>query len=99
MSTSTTDEVPSLDDFGARLAVIRQRFRWNEKTAAVECGFPPQSWRNWEDGARPRDIRDVAQKISDRTGYPFLWVLLGPGYGTPTARSARDSRSDSLVAA
>jgi len=72
--------VPTADTFGARLALVRQRMGWgNVKEAALACGAPVESWRNWErDGARPRNIVDIAERIAERTGCDFYWLLTGP---------------------
>jgi hypothetical protein len=65
--------------FGARLALIRQRMSWgNVKEAAEACGLPAESWRRWEHGTTvPRDVVEVAQVISKRTGCDFGWLLAG----------------------
>lgn len=68
--------VPS-DTFGARLALLRQRMRWNTQTAAEECDLNPESWRQWERGRHPRDIHDVARKIAERTGCDYTWLMVG----------------------
>ncbi len=65
------------DTFAARLAQVRNHMGWNVKEAAQECGLPPQSWRNWESGHSPRDLLEVAQRISDRTGAQLAWLVFG----------------------
>lgn len=63
-------EPPSLATFGARLAIIRWAMRWNLKEAALACNVPQGSWREWELFDRvPRNLVDVAGKISARTGW------------------------------
>jgi hypothetical protein len=71
--------VPDDSTFGARLALIRQRMGWgNVKEAAMACGLPVESWRNWErDGAMPRRMVEVASVIADRTGCDLGWLLAG----------------------
>ena len=71
--------VPVVDNFGARLALVRQRMRWgNVKEAAESCGLPVQSWRNWErDNGQPRDIVKAAQRISAVSGVNYYWLLDG----------------------
>lgn len=76
-----TDEtwMPTLDSFGARLALVRQRMGWNVKEAAVACGLPPENWRRWErDGLEPRRIVTIAVAISTRTGCDLDWLVYGP---------------------
>jgi transcriptional regulator with XRE-family HTH domain len=65
------------DNFGARLALVRQRMGWNVKQAAEACGFGAQSWHNWEDGKNPRGFETVARQISDATGCNLVWLLAG----------------------
>jgi DNA-binding XRE family transcriptional regulator len=74
--TTPTPWVPE-DSFGARLAQIRQTLGWNVKIAAETCGLNDQSWRNWEDGKRCRDLLDVAAKIANATGCDRQWLLMG----------------------
>ena len=71
--------VPVVDNFGARLALVRQRMSWgNVKEAAESCGLPVQSWRNWErDNGQPRDIVKAAQRISAVSGVNYYWLLDG----------------------
>lgn len=70
--------IPSDDTFGARLAMVRQRFGWNMKEAALACGLPQNSWLDWETrGRTPRNLADVAQKIRERTGADDYWLMTG----------------------
>ncbi len=86
-------------ELGARLALVRQRMRWNIKEAATECGLPAASWASWEAGASPRQLADVCDKISRRTGADYIWLIAGSarpsgrprsthGYPTVTDRPA-----------
>lgn len=85
--------------FGARLALIRQRMGWgNVKTAATECGLPPESWRHWErDGLEPRRLVTIALAIATRTGCDYLWLVHGPKRGG-AIRSVAYSRQSVLAA-
>lgn len=78
MTTAPTDQGWVADDreFGARLALIRQRMAWgNVKEAALACGVPVESWRNWErDGRLPRDLMTITAKIAARTGCDQAWL-------------------------
>ncbi|BCJ45367.1 hypothetical protein GCM10010168_86360 [Actinoplanes ianthinogenes] len=82
----TATEGWTVDDsqFGARLALVRQRMRWNIKEAAQACGIAPASWASWEDGAMPRKYTEICEKIAARTGANYLWLVAGPG-GKPRA--------------
>lgn len=87
----------TVDDssFGARLALIRQRMRWNIKEAARECGIPAASWGTWEDGAMPRRYTEMCRLIADRTGCDYGWLLDGPrmaGRSEGTSPNHRSSR-------
>jgi hypothetical protein len=77
--------VPDATSFGARLALIRQRMEWgNVKEAALACGLPVESWRNWErDGRQPRDYMRVCQVIAEHTGVDVTWLAVGPQPGLP----------------
>ena len=67
-----------VDTFGARLAIVRQRLKWNVSEAARECGLKPATWKTWEElDTLPRDIFDVCTKISQRTGCRYEWLLMG----------------------
>lgn len=70
--------VPDLTTFAARLAVVRNRMGWNAKEAALACGLPATSWRNWEAGKRPHDLAEVCTTIARRTGVPAAWLAFGP---------------------
>jgi transcriptional regulator with XRE-family HTH domain len=79
--------IPVDDTFGARLALVRQRMGWgNVKEAAMACGVPAGSWRNWErDGRLPRDLAKIAALISGCTGVDCDWLIRGAAY--PQSRS------------
>lgn len=79
MSTRTEQGwVPVVDSFGARLALLRHHCGWNLKQAAIECGVPAQSWRQWEvAGRRPHDYVDVCKRIAQRTNADMHWLAFG----------------------
>lgn len=81
--------IPSTDDFGSRLALVRHRLGWNVKEAARECGLPPATWRLWEEGGSPRNIITIALAIADRTGCDYLWLVHGPNRGGATLSSIK----------
>lgn len=63
---TTQKWVPTTKTFGARLALVRQKMNWNLAEAADACGIPEANWREWElNGRTPRNISDIAIKISD----------------------------------
>jgi len=70
--------VPDTTSFGSRLALVRWRMGWNAKEAALACGLPPGSWRDWEvHGRMPRNVIQVAGQVAERTGVDDLWLLTG----------------------
>jgi hypothetical protein len=85
--------IPSTDDFGARLAMVRHKMGWNVKEAARECGLPAATWRLWEvDGALPRNIVTIGMAIAQRTGCDYLWLVHGPSRGAQVRTTAYLSR-------
>lgn len=69
---------PTLDAFGARLALIRWAQGWNIKEASLACRLPQASWREWELSHRaPRNIVEVAAAIAEATGYSDYWIMTG----------------------
>lgn len=79
--------VPSDAEFGARLALVRQKFAWNIKEAALACNLSSTSWREWElVGRAPRNLVEVVERIVLRTGVDEYWLLTGkknPRQGGP----------------
>jgi transcriptional regulator with XRE-family HTH domain len=94
--------VPELT-FGARLALIRQRYGWNVKEAAIACRLPVQSWRGWErDHMQPRRYIEVCRIIAEATGADYDWVLDGRRFPPPRSASTpeytdRDSQKKVTV--
>lgn len=76
--------VPDSGTFGARLALVRQRMRWNIKESAMACGISAGSWREWELAGRlPRNLDEVCTRIAISTGCNDFWLMTGRI--TPTA--------------
>ncbi len=74
--------IAAADTFAARLALIRQRMRWNVAEAARECGVNHETWRLWEQGDRmPSRLVTIAMTIATRTGCDYLWLVHGPDRG------------------
>jgi transcriptional regulator with XRE-family HTH domain len=72
------------ETFGARLALIRQRYGWNVKQAAIACRLPVQSWRGWErDHMQPRRYLEVCRIVAEATGADYDWLLDGRRIPTP----------------
>lgn len=70
--------IPRDDTFGARLALVRQRFGWNLKEASLACGLPQNAWLEWESKGRvPRNIAEIALKISEHTDVDDYWLMTG----------------------
>jgi hypothetical protein len=85
MTTQTEEPlrwVPRVDSLGARLALVRHKMGWNIKEAALACGLPPGSWREWElHGRDPRGLERAAARISERTGCDEYWLMTGKTNG------------------
>lgn len=93
IDASASRWVPTTGTFGARLALLRHEMRWNLKEAALACGVPQASWREWElKGRDPRGLQEIVAKIAERTGVDDYWLLTGkylpsggPSGGAPSA--------------
>lgn len=96
--TTQMDElgwVPTFDEFGARLAAVRNKMGWNAKEAALACGIAQGSWREWEVRNRlPRDFAQAAEKIAERTGVDKYWLMTGQV--TPTRPGPDDGAESPL---
>lgn len=78
VATQTQSWIPNDETFGARLALVRWRMSWNMKEAALAVGVPAASWRLWEvENAQPRNLVEIAERVSNRTGVDFDWLLRG----------------------
>lgn len=87
--------VGSLDTFAERLAVIRQHMSWNIKEAALACGLPATSWRQWElEGREPRNYIDTVKRISARTRCDYGWLLDGRPSGSPSDPEALPTKRE-----
>jgi transcriptional regulator with XRE-family HTH domain len=71
------DWVPSTDDFGARLALVRQRKNWNISEAAKACGLAETTWHTWEEGSYPRKMEQVCRAIAKASGVNYVWLMTG----------------------
>jgi len=78
IQTEAQKWIPRDNTFGARLALLRQRFGWNLKEASLNCGLPQNAWLEWESKGRvPRNLPDVALQISKYTDVDDYWLMTG----------------------
>lgn len=75
--------IPDVSTFGARLALVRWRMGWNVREAERECNLSQNTWGNWEEGALPRDLNSVVNRIVLRTQVAKMWLLTGEGSPEP----------------
>jgi transcriptional regulator with XRE-family HTH domain len=80
-ATAAEAWIPSGQDFGSRLALVRHKMGWNVKEAARECGLPAATWHDWEAGSSPRNLVTISMAIATRTNADFLWLVHGPDRG------------------
>lgn len=85
--------IPDASTFGARLALVRWRMGWNVREAERECNVSQNTWGNWEEGALPRDLNGVVNRVVLRTQVAKYWLLTGEGSPEPTA-PANERNSD-----
>lgn len=50
--------------FGSRLRDAREDLGLTIEEAAAKCGLSRSTWTTWENGAKPRDMATVVEKIS-----------------------------------
>lgn len=92
--------IPDDQNLGARLALVRQRFGWNMKEAALACAIPQGSWREWELKDRvPRDYPGMMEKIAARTDVDLMWLMTGrtPGSGDDGSPDHEAGASEKLL--
>lgn len=75
--TASVKWIPTANQFGARLALIRQGRGWTSvKEAAVLCGIPQGSWQDWEKNDRkPREYEAACRKIAAASGCDLTWLI------------------------
>lgn len=67
-----------LDTFVGRLKLARLHAGdLNIMEAAERCGLSNQSWSNWENGKKPRDMLEVTAAISEGLGIDLDWLRDG----------------------
>lgn len=75
------------DNFGLRLIALRKKKGWTQAEAAGKCGVDDGSWSNWENGAMPRDLPSVVEKIVRATDVNRSWLA----WGDPSIRWNSDA--------
>lgn len=77
-----TRKIPR-DSFALRLVALRHDLGISQEEAADLCGVKRPTWATWEKGSMPRNVADVARRISEATGYSLSWLLFGLAAPTP----------------
>lgn len=75
------------DSFALRLVAMRHELDLSQDAAAERCGLKASTWATWENGARPRAMNDVVEKIADGLGFDRGWLMFG---GAPTRQDGPD---------
>lgn len=86
-----------VDSFGNRLMLARAHAgHISIREAAELCDIGRGAWTNWEKGARPADIIDIATVVADKLGVDRDWLLFGGHLteteGRPLRRRSRRGR-------
>lgn len=77
-----------LDSFANRLMLARAHAgHLSIREAADLCGLGRGAWTNWEKGARPADIIDIATAVAEKLDVDRDWLLFGGQLSTPEGRS------------
>src|SRR5688572_25287315 len=84
------------DTLAVRLAIARMHAgHLTIREASERCGLNYGSWSNWENGAKPRDLLEVAHAVSEGLDVDHDWILFGGQLagprGMPTKRPDRDT--------
>jgi transcriptional regulator with XRE-family HTH domain len=83
-----------VDSFGNRLKLARAHAgHLSIREAADRCDIGRGAWTNWERGARPADIIEVAAVVACRLGVDRDWLLFGGPLTTIEPRSLRRRRT------
>ena len=88
-STGQRGGIP-VDSFANRLMLARAHAgHLSIREAADLCDLGRGAWTNWEKGARPADIIDIATVVADKLGVDRDWLLFGGQLADAQARSLR----------
>lgn len=60
------------------------------RDAADKCGIGRGAWTNWEKGARPVEMVEIATAISEGLGVDRDWLIFGGPLAKPEAARRRD---------
>jgi hypothetical protein len=83
-----------VDSFANRLMLARAHAgHISIRDAADLCDLGRGAWTNWEKGARPADIIDVAAVVADKLGVDRDWLLFGGHLADAEPRSLRRIRT------
>lgn len=90
-----------MDSFANRLMLARAHAgHLSIREAADLCGLGRGAWTNWEKGARPADIIDIAEVIAEKLGVDRDWLLFGGQLGRQeSGRTVRRGRGEPGVQA
>lgn len=88
-ATGQKGTIPS-DSFAHRLMLARAHAgHLSIREAADLCDLGRGAWTNWEKGARPADILEITEIISDKLGVDRDWLLFGGALAEPEGRTVR----------
>lgn len=76
--------VPS-ETFADRLRAVRKHLRLDVVEIAPMCGVAVSTWSSWENGARPRGLNDVVQRIAEATRCSRDWLMWGREVGAQSS--------------
>ncbi|MCW2768493.1 MAG: hypothetical protein JWO11_4452 [Nocardioides sp.] len=89
-SQATRERAIPVDSFGNRLMLARAHAgHISIREAADLCDLGRGAWTNWEKGARPVDILDIAAVVADKLGVDRDWLLFGGPLSDVEPRSLR----------
>jgi len=79
-----------VDSFANRLMLARAHAgHISIREAADLCDLGRGAWTNWEKGARPVDVIEVAAVVAEKLGVDQEWLLFGGALGEAERRSLR----------
>lgn len=92
------------DTFGNRIMLARHMYglatigrSLSIREAADLCGIGRGAWTNWERGARPIDMLDHVEVISEKLRVDRVWLRDGGPLARPATRRGRRGRSEPKV--